>query len=145
MVKKRDSLLLDLERALRRALVAETAASLRVLQGGQLVIRQDMVANPQAGQGVKTAPEVPSTNGFEIYLSCRAPGPSGETAAPPAGVEQPLEQPAALQWRGQRSIGWRFAIPSGEEIRLRVAAGEHAPQEKINRLLDAISGVLRIF
>lgn len=134
-----------MEQVLRRALHHRPDVELRILPDGQFVIRHGMAANPAAIDGAKATSEVPGKNGFQIYLAIRpgvhgVPGAQAAAAMPP-----PMSSATPLHLEeGQGGGTWHFpTLDGGALCVLRITAGEQAPLDTINDLLQEIHRVLR--
>ncbi len=121
---------------------------LRVLPDSQIVIRSRMMPNPVAASGLKAAAEIPSAQGYEIYVSCRGPATAGTRSAPSAQLRAPAmpfppDGRLGLEPRA-RAASWHFLNRDGDAVAVRVRLGSRAPREEVEAILGAIeAGLLR--
>lgn len=131
---------------LRSALPGRAGRELRTLPGDQLIVRCAMKPNPAAGAGLKAAAEIPSEQGYEIYVSCQRPaaaqgGQAVSARMQPPAVPFPPDGRLACT-AGTPSASWDFLNADGELVSVRARLGPRAPHEEVDAIFAAIETLL---
>jgi hypothetical protein len=134
-----DRLVERLEREFRR----RKGVTVTPLAERQLVVEKAMLASP-GPRDAKVARNVPSDEGYEVFVASRDAGSSAShPPARPTLEVLPADRSAELglaERAPERS--WSFAGPSGEEVFVRVRAGAAASTDEVEAVLAAVREVL---